>query len=43
MKLNWKRGAAGILAALALIPGAQAAGEMVKLNGTNAEPARGLD
>lgn len=34
MKLNWKRGAAGILAALALIPGAQAAGGNVKLNGT---------
>lgn len=34
MKLNWKRGAAGVLAALALIPGAQAAGGNVKLNGT---------
>lgn len=34
MKLNWKQGVAGILAALALMPGAQAAGGSVKLNGT---------
>lgn len=33
MKLNWKQGVAGVLAALALMPGAQAAGWNVKLNG----------
>lgn len=35
MKLNWKRGVVGILAALALIPGAQAAGGSVTLNDTS--------
>lgn len=33
MKFNWKQGVAGVLAALALMPGAQAAGWNVKLNG----------
>ena len=35
MKLKWKQGVAGILAALALMPGAQAAGWNVKLDGKN--------
>ena len=33
MKLNWKRGAAGMLAALALMPAARAAGGNIRLDG----------